>query len=81
MFFCLGKTQTPEDEKLEPALSVERLDRLRFEGKQFLENRVSTPNPMDAYVASFDFINQISNENVKIAIKKLIDNAWQEAAV
>lgn len=76
----IGKTQTPEDEKLEPALTVERLDHLRFDGKQFLENRVSTPNPMDAYVASFDFVNQISNENVKIQMKKLIDDAWQEAS-
>ncbi|XP_033216960.1 gem-associated protein 5 [Belonocnema kinseyi] len=77
--FSIGKSQTPEDENLDTALNVEQLDRLRFESKQFLENRVSTPNSLEAFAISLELIDQISNENLKTRLQKLIDDAWTKA--
>ncbi|XP_058807144.1 gem-associated protein 5-like [Phymastichus coffea] len=58
---------------------IEQLDQLRNERTQFIEQRVSSPNPLLSYGLVMEFINKIPNENVRYTMNEFVMEVWQKA--
>lgn len=58
---------------------ITRLDQLRNEKAQFIQQKVSSPNPLLSYGVTLEFINKIPSESVKYSMTELVMEIWQKA--
>ncbi|XP_011499580.1 PREDICTED: gem-associated protein 5 [Ceratosolen solmsi marchali] len=75
----LGKLQDTEDNNVDSVKDViERLDQLKLNKKEFLDQRISSPNPLFSYTSVKEFIGVISDDTIRNKIDKLLTETWTQ---
>ncbi|XP_014204867.1 gem-associated protein 5 isoform X2 [Copidosoma floridanum] len=75
----MSKMKSNNEEEIdETEVLIERLDQLRNAKNRFLDNRVSSPNPMFSYGAVNEFVGKLSTE-VREEVSKLVLDTWLKA--